>query len=317
MRSLRRDERGEVLVFTATIFLTLLLFAAMVTDLGYVLTARNQLQSAVDCAALAGAAGLMNGSDRATAMAIRYASKNDCIQQPVIISNENVTFPASNRVQVSASRTLQLFFLPLIGLNQRVIRASATAELGYVTSTNGLAPWAVPKEAWQPGDRVVIKAGQLGEIGTNPGFYYPVDFPAVNRGNPISGASEYEENIRAGCDETVEIGDILQVEPGEMQGPTRQGVDYLIDADHCAYWDGERVANSLFTGYSSPRVVKVPLYDPSKPPDSGRNTIEVIGFAAFFVEGMVGKTVIGVFIEVTSPGASGHGYSLLRCVHLV
>ncbi|HNW58573.1 MAG TPA: pilus assembly protein TadG-related protein [bacterium] len=317
MLSFRGDERGEVLVFTATIFLTLLLFAAMVTDLGYVLTARNQLQSAVDCAALAGAAGLMTSSDRATAMAIRYASKNDCIQQPVAISNENVTFPTANRVQVSASRTLQLFFLPLIGLNNRVIRATATAELGYVTSTSGLAPWAVPKEAWTPGDRVVIKAGQLGEVGTNPSFFYPVDFPAVNRGDPISGASAYEENIRTGCDETVDIGDILQVEPGIMQGATRQGVDYLIDCDHCAYWDGERLAGSNFTSFSSPRVVKVPLYDPTKPPDSGRNAIEVIGFAAFFVEGMVGKTVIGVFIEITSPGASGQGYSLLRCVHLV
>jgi Flp pilus assembly protein TadG len=317
MRSLIRDDRGEVLLFTATAFLALLLFAAMVTDFGYVLTARNQLQSAVDCAALAGAAGLMTSTDRATAMAIRYASKNDCIQQPVAISNDNVTFPANNRISVSASRNLHLFFLPLIGLSERVVTVTATAELGYVVSTNGLAPWAIPQQNWSTGDQVVIKAGDFEEIATNPSFYYPVDFPAVNRGDPISGASEYEENIRYGCDETVDIGDILQIEPGMMQGPTHSGVQAIIDADKYAYWDGERVANSCYSGYSSPRIVKIPLFDPLLPPNSGRQTIQVTGFAAFFVEGMAGKTVWGIFLEITSPGSSGTGFSLLRCVHLV
>jgi len=317
MRTFFKDEKGNVLVFTAVAFFTLLLFAAMVTDFGYIFTARNQLQSAVDAAALAGGSGLLVGHTYATTQAIRYAAQNDCINQAVVISAENISFPAHNRISVNASRTLPLFFLRLIGIDNHVVTATATAELGYVTSTNGLAPWAVPKENWQPGDRVVIKAGHLGEIGTNPSFFYPVDFPAINRGDPITGANEYEQNIVYGSHETVRIGDILQVEPGIMQGPTSQGVRTIIDMDNGAYWDGNGIANSTYPEFSSPRIVKVPLYDPNQPPDPGRNSITVIGFAAFLVESLQGKDVVGVFLEITSPGSSGSGYSLLRCVHLI
>ena len=317
MRSFFRNEDGNVLAFTAVAFFTLLMFAAMVTDFGYIFTARNQLQNAVDAAALAGGSGLLVSRNYASAMAVRYAAQNDCIQQAVAIGAENIAFPASNQIRVNASRTLPLFFLRLIGINSHVVTAVATAELGYVTSTNGLAPWAVPRENWNPGDRVTIKAGHLGEVGTNPSFFYPVDFPPVNRGDPITGASEYEYNIVHGCQATVEIGDILQVEPGVMQGPTGQGVRAILAMDDGAYWDGSGISNSSYPEFSSPRIVKIPLYDPAKAPDSGRNTITVIGFAAFLVEAMQGKDVEGVFLEITSPGSAGSGYSLLRCVHLI
>ncbi len=317
MLKLLRGDSGNVLAITAAAMFSLLLFAALATDISYILTARNQMQSAVDAAALAGAAGLLNGESYATYMAIRYGLRNDCMRWPVIILPQDVTFPGINRIRVEAQRPLHTFFLHLVGMHTKIVSAEATAELGYVSGTTGLSPWAVPHYTYRAGDRVVIKAGELGAPATNPSFYYPVDYPPVNRGNPITGASEYEDNIKYGCDSYVEIGDVLAIEPGNMVGPTNQGVNYIINQDPNAYWDGQSVSGSAFSGFSSPRIVKIPLYDPAYPPDSGRNTVRVTALAAFFIEGMQGKDLIGVFIQIITNGTPGGNWSLLRCVKLV
>jgi hypothetical protein len=115
----------------------------------------------------------------------------------------------------------------------------------------------------------------------------------------------------------VAIGYILLVEPGNMVGPTRQGVDALIAMDPSACWDGTRIASSAYPGASSPRVVKIPLYDPDLPPDSGRKTIQVTALASFFITGIHGGDVIGIFIEKITGGQFGNGNSMLKGVRLV
>ena len=177
--------------------------------------------------------------------------------------------------------------------------------------------WAVPDFGWPLGQPVVLKAGSLGAPATDPSFFYPVDFPPLNRGTPIPGAQEYLNNIINGAGSPIYINDILQVEPGNMIGPTNQGVNALMSMDPGARWNGSEVVNSAYPGFSSPRILKVPLYDPNYAPDSGRNTVQIIGLAAFFLQGMQGKDVMGVFLEMTTSGSFGNGYSFLRGVRLV
>jgi len=321
MRGIRfiRQERGATMVLAAASMLAILALAALAIDVGYMLTARNQLQAGVDASALAGAAGLMTSRTQATQNAMDFASRNTCIQQPVAVGNSDITFPSSSRIRVTSNQTLPLFFASALGMNTVNISAAATAELGSIIGTDHLRPWAIPDMGFSLGDRVMIKSGQLGAPGTNPGFFYPSDFPPVNRGRPISGASEYRSNIENGCDGTVEIGDVLQIEPGNMVGPTKQGVDAIIRWDSGAYWDNSSssVVGSDYPGYTSPRICIVPLYDERYPPDSGRNTITVTGLAVFFVEDMQGKNVYGRFIEMLTHGIWGSGNTYLYGVHLV
>lgn len=53
-RRLRKNEEGQVLVFVAMLMFALLGFSALVIDVGYFYVEKNQLQNAVDAAALAG-----------------------------------------------------------------------------------------------------------------------------------------------------------------------------------------------------------------------------------------------------------------------
>ena len=97
-------------------------------------------------------------------------------------------------------------------------------------------------------------------------------------------------------------GDILSTEPGNMVGPTSQGMDDLIALDPDAYWDNstQSVQNSEFG--VSPRIVLIPLHDPRYKIERGRTELRVTKVAAFFMERMQGKEVVGRFIKVRGPG---------------
>ena len=156
-----------------------------------------------------------------------------------------------------------------------------------------------------------------------PGQYYAIDLPPLNTGQgpPLSGGDWYREFIAECARFTVSVGDSLQLEPGNMVGPTQQGVNNLIAEDPGAYWDdaSSSVLNSEYA--VSPRVVLVPFFDPRLPPQSGRNNVVVTKLGAFFLEGTAGGgDVIGRFIDTTATGipcAGGLGNGLVKGVALV
>lgn len=326
LRKILKDEDGNVIVLTALLLTVIMAMSALAIDIGYVAAARAQMQAAVDASALAGASGLMYDHGEATNRAITVAAANDCMNDAVVVTTGDVSFPAADQVRVQASRTLNLFFAPVIGINTATVNVFAVAEFGVLNGVGNLKPFAIPYDEYNPfplGQPVVLKAGAIGADATSPSFFYPVDFPPINRGTPITGASEYYDNILNGADDLIYIGDELQIEPGNMVGPTVQGINDLIAMDPTAYWDstggpdGAGGVVSDFPGYSSPRILKIPFYDFNIVPDSGRNSVIVIRLGAFFLEGMQGRDVIGRFIEITAPGSMGPGPSSLYGVHLI
>jgi hypothetical protein len=294
-------------------------FSAVAVDLGVVATARNQLQNAVDAAALAGASGLLVNEDEATNRAITFAALNNCINERVIITEANVTFPGSDRVRVEAIHRIDLYFARVLGRNTTDVHAEAVAQLGMLSGSGGVKPWAIPDLDYVLGEQVLLKAGYLGAPGAPSSYFYPVDFPPLNKGIPVPGAQEYYDNLIEGSDIMIEIGDELQVEPGNMVGPTQQAVNELISMDPNAYWDtgSQSIQGSDFPELTSPRVCKVAMYDVNLPPDPGRDSVIVVRLGAFFLEDMQGRNVYGRFISITTGGEWGPGPSDLYGVKLI
>ncbi|MBI4264016.1 MAG: hypothetical protein HY657_06560 [Acidobacteria bacterium] len=138
------------------------------------------------------------------------------------------------------------------------------------------------------GTRLVLRAGTGGNIA--PTMYYSWKMPEA------IGGSYYEENIRACNQSVVTFGYVMQQEPGNMVGPTVQGINDLIAQDPDAYWDeAARVARSPLG--RSPRIFPIPLYDPDefdKGKQTGRNaTLIVANWIGFFVEEAVGNEIYG------------------------
>lgn len=314
-------DRGSTLVFTAIIMAVILAFSAVAIDVGVIATAKSQLQGAVDASALAGASGLFKNENEAIQRAITFAGLNDCINEPVVVTSADVTFPEEDRVRVEANHEIDLYFARVLGRSTQNIHAVAEAEIGTLSGTGSVRPWAIPDFDYVLGDTVLLKSGSSDPPSASTSFFYCVDFPPLNKGTPVTGADKYRENIVEGSDPGfyVEIGDQLQVETGNMVGPTAQGVRDLIALDPDAYWDAatNTVKGSLFPEFTSPRVCKIAMYDYLVPPDPGRNYVTVIRLGAFFVIGMQGNDVIGTFIEITTSGPFGPGDSDLLGVRLV
>jgi Flp pilus assembly protein TadG len=138
------------------------------------------------------------------------------------------------------------------------------------------------------GLEVTLKAGNDTKIA--PSFYYPWAIP----GN--SGGSDYRRDI-AGCNTTiVPFNYDMTPEPGNMVGPTKQGMDDLIAKDPDAYWD--TVHNKVISSKNpSPRVVAIPLFDPYYYEDGKHNgrtaSLRAVNYLGFFVEEMQGNEVKG------------------------
>lgn len=184
------------------------------------------------------------------------------------------TDPGVNAIRVTAfyneSHTLGGIFSP-----GKRIAASAIAALGTVGSMRCLKPWAVPYEniLWALGEDPTNLAYEMtqddvaelrdhrteisfkitqgpaqAELTDNPdvtipGNYYAVTYPALRDsndvdypGNPVPGADEYRDLIGGEClDTPIHIGDWLETQTGNMQGPTRQGVGDLCGANGATF----------------------------------------------------------------------------------
>jgi hypothetical protein len=140
------------------------------------------------------------------------------------------------------------------------------------------------------GTQIIIKPGDP-SLTIVPGQYNLVDLPAVNKGDPVTGAAMVKENIE-GCTgsnsfATVAPGDELLLEPGNSAGPVKAGTSTLIGLDPYAAWDESTNAiegSSFSDPLDSPRVVIISFYDPRYPPSGGRNTLTVYEMGAFFIE---------------------------------
>lgn len=113
------------------------------------------------------------------------------------------------------------------------------------------------------GTELVIKPGEP-QDATSPGWFYPLQLTGP-------GGQEYRDNI-GGCAGVVwGVGDEIPVEPGNMIGPTAQGVNDLMDLDPYARWNPgtQSVVNSCVQESPSsrpqyahsPRIVALPVFD--------------------------------------------------------
>jgi hypothetical protein len=153
------------------------------------------------------------------------------------------------------------------------------------------------------GMRLLLKA----DNGTNvaPSFYNPWRIP----GN--SGADDYRRDI-ANCNTSIiPIGTLIDPEPGNMVGPTSQGVQDLIAKDPDAYWDTSCncVKGSAFG--KSPRVAVIPVYDPvyyEEGKHNGKNaSLKIANYIGFFMESMQGNQVWGRITPVGGVIDGGSG----------
>jgi Flp pilus assembly protein TadG len=357
--SFLKNRRGSTLIMLCFVLVVIFAFAVIAIDGAILMASKTELQSAADAAALAGASGLLVGSqDEAVQRAIDFASFNKAVEEdhtPVIITAADVSFPESDVCRVRTHRTaatgdaLRTYFARVInpGAATSDMTAVAAARASDICGSKCIKPWVIP-DRWEDadadgepdpgeydqdvtgytaprdvGEQVVLKVGNP-HHAISPGIFYPVDFPPLDNEEgikPYTGAKWYEQWISECEPFMIEPGDRLQLEPGNMVGPTRHGMEDLVAQDPGARWDSatRTIVNSAFA--ESPRIGIVPFFDPMLPPTSGRNWVTVVKLGAFFIENVTGGgDVTGRFIQITTGGVPcGHGLgnSMVKGIVLV
>lgn len=262
MMDKRSGEKGTAVVLVALALTGLLGMVAMVTDFGQYYLWENRLQAMADAAALAGVQELPDHPGTAASVAEQYLTANGA----GVLTEKTISVAADNRaITVELGQDVNFAFAPILGVEKSRVKVRSVARVAPVKAMKGLAPLAVKQQNFVFGQEYSLKnAAGEGENGW---------YGAMALGG--HGASIYEDNLKYGYQGVISIGDIIETEPGNMSGPTRNGIQYRLGT----MTDTSTPDN---INPNSPRLLYVPVID--EIPGNGRTTARVVGFAAFLLK---------------------------------
>ncbi|MBO8126929.1 MAG: Tad domain-containing protein [Firmicutes bacterium] len=280
LKDLYQGEKGSVTLLFLVILLALTFFGALVMDIGLYYFTRARLSRAADAAVLAGVQQLPGDAYGARVLALDYVELNGFPREAAQVSITE----ANKRIEVQIEQEVPFSLGQIFGVGSKVAQARAAAVVGSVKSITGAVPFGVEQHNFEYGKQYILKQG-AGQAGS-----YKGNFGALALGG--KGAANYLANLINGFPGEIEIGDVIETEPGNMSGPTTQGVSYRINQDPQATWENH--------SKDSPRIIKVPVVQYID--KQGRSTVKVVGFAAFFLEGVGGSGhnnyVVGRFLKM-------------------
>ena len=131
-RPTRNQERGSVVIVVALLGTTLMAFAALAIDIGFLYQSQRGLQAATDAAMMAGLQKLAQdhtstGQTNAGTLATAFATDNGYTNG---VGGTVVTVtPTSNSMFVSIKATQPTFFAGFFGLHSKAVTTSATGQL--------------------------------------------------------------------------------------------------------------------------------------------------------------------------------------------
>ena len=278
------DQRGSAAVVAVIALTAMLGFSALVMDLGISYHEAAKLQNALDSAALAGAQELPADnifSADWTAVkneAMAYAAANnypisDASITPIykddISTNEIIGLTVAKTIEVEYN------FAKVLGINSGTITRSAGAGLAPAGGIRHAVPLSITETSLQAAidagaveDLTIKCSPNTDDVGIDEasisGWFAPLRFDG-------SGASVYEFLISYGYDGPIYVGQVLDIENGNMSGPTLDGFTTRFDActDGCTPESFDP---------DCPRLIYIPVIS-----ILNHSQVRVEAFAAFFL----------------------------------
>jgi len=277
------NQRGSISLLTVLIMGVLLGFSALAIDIGLIFLDQQKLVDAVDAAALAAIQDIADPV-KAENTAIDYAEINGAYNVAVTIDEMN------KKVIVDAKKEVPLFFAKIFGISNWEVSAHAVTQAAPIKSGSGFVPLAVEQRDFKYGESYEIKYG--GGEGSQ-GNFGALAFSGY-------GGNNYKYYLIHGYDGELTVGMEVPTEPGNMSGPTIDGILSRLNADkyrpecQCS----ENVARDC------QRILYLPIVDELDV--NGRKGVKIVGFAAFYLEDVYGNgnesTIRGKFIRIIYPG---------------
>ena len=335
------NERGYVIVTTALLLVVILGFGALAIDVGLLYSACTSAQRAADAAALAGAFTFVanpSAPQPSTAYdhAMSTALSNNILSTPLTAPEVTVNIDVANqRATVDIARAEGTFFARALGRDSADIAVRAVAETSIdAVATFCAKPWFVPNtvvsnqsacDACAAGE-VLVDAGVVtayGEAQIGMSFsvkpqnpqqaMQPGQFYALRMGDS-AGGNDYRTNIATCPADVLTCQQTYGLEPGNMIGPTIQGVNDLTGTPPDVFVSmGQYQDSQGYISNTSQSLIIAPLWDTcntagfcpdNRLPDGGATAqITVVGFALLFIDGVHGNNVMAHLLGVFGCGS--------------
>ncbi len=339
----RRDNRrrGVVAIFVLVTLVTLLGFAALVIDVGAMYNTRGDLQTTADACSLAGAQVVTDEYADVLALANQIAAGNSVFAHGPIeleamdveignFSLEDNAFYAGgdplNAVRVMARREegspngpLDLFFAPILGVNQTNVTASAVAMVPPLSGVDDTTPIAL-RTPWFGAIDPAITEANPGKDGPSE----PTDRSSFRIGEQVT-VFVFGKGKKSPVHLMLNTNDIPgEAQLGQVMRGDREGVRWSVGEGSDVLGDGTghngigvKLASRLNDGDPDNDTIVVPIVEPinglgdcdsmCEPtfgPDGGLDgDVKVVDFAAVHLDAVEPVTVPdpnrpGMYIDI-------------------
>jgi hypothetical protein len=281
----------------------LLAGVALTVDVGSIYITRQALQNGVDAAAKAGGLELPN-QKQAIAECKSCAGENklDTSDGHLLIKvMDGQSHPVqaddnehARRLEVKAVKDVPMTFARVFGINEWPVGARALVAMDAEpvnVVTKNTVPFGLDKELYQAENTATvaavpcISAGETQQMWIMPGNLWP---------------SDVENLLVNGNANALSVGDHVTGSPDTVHymDAIRNAIAALVArAD-----ESEEFSDPANTSPNNPRIITVPLV--TTVGNAGNNghtqTLEVVGFASFYVNNIEGFRIIGHFVDTGS-----------------
>ena len=284
LNKLYGDQQGSVAVTVAIFMFVLIGFAAFVLDFGVYYNEASKLQNSLDSAVLAAVHDLPADSTASSAWAaaeneaIYYASLNNfeitsSDVQPIY--KDNITTNKIIGIKATKSIVVNYNFAKVLGINSGTLTRTSSAGLVPASGIREAVPLSITYSSLESAiaagavtGLTIKSSSNATDIGIDntdvSGWFGALRFED-------SGASIYSDLLAYGYNGELYVGQILDMESGNMSGPTLEGFTtrYNLCKDGCT---ADNFAPNC------PKLVYIPVVEVLS-----SKQVRIVSFAAFFL----------------------------------
>ncbi|GAA0182622.1 hypothetical protein SH2C18_49680 [Clostridium sediminicola] len=282
---LMKEESGSSIVIFSLFLVIILGIAGLVIDGGYLYQTKSHLRKTANAAVLSGAQELPNSSTSVNHVVLDILKAHD---EENSLKEINIQTIDKYKLSITLEKEVQMNFLRLFKINSLKVKVSSSTELAPMSSGTGVVPLGIDKD-------IPLEFMKEYTLKVDSGDSQYGNFGILALSGP--GAKLYEQDLMYGYDGEIKIGDIIETQTGNIEGKTRDAINYRINS-----------CNHLVNDFSHrdcSRIVLILVYEPCEYKGNQLKEVKVTGFAYFYMKEPVDKhdsSIKGYFIRRAGSG---------------
>ena len=280
-----KDEKGNMLLLFSFFIMVFIAVSGLVIDAGILYKTKGELRRTANAAVLSGAQELTN-SDSAVTTVVQDILKADGEEgsfKELLIRPDG-----GNKLKITLEKDVPLHFMKLFKMNSVTINSSASAVITPMTIAAGTVPLGIDKNTpleYMKEYKLKVDAGD-----STSGNFGVLALSGT-------GGNLYEQDLMYGYKGELQIGDIIPTQTGNVDGKTRNGVNYRISSSPYIVDD--------YSHRDDPRVILILVYEPYEITTNQLKSVRVCGFAYFYLKAPMShqdSEITGYFIQRVGVG---------------